>query len=939
MRIKNIFIALFVLFTTSATAQNEMGDMPKAPIDAAVKIGHLDNGLTYYIRKNNYPEGKVNFYIAHKVGAIQEQDNQDGLAHLLEHMAFNGSKHFPDDSVVKFMDKTGGGWNAYPTADHTVYFLTGINAKRPALVDSCLLVLSDWSQGLTLTADQIETERDVVHNEYRGHNAMQRLLRAANADLFPNSIYGRRTVIGSMDVIDKCNPETLRAYYRKWYFPGNQAIFIVGDIDPAKVEASIKRLFSGLKPAKEATKATPVMVDDNDKILYAFGSHKEVSQEIFQLYRKIEYIAPEEKNSLMYLYIKPMYSLVNIMFNNRMQKIAQAPESNITVAQGNVDGYAGQTITRDAESIVVVPKPGKEKEAMAQIIREMNRIGQYGFTESEFKHAKEAYMASLDNRYNNRATITNDSYAQTLISNFLEGEPYSNIEQLHELYGQVIPMLPLATVNEMAKNLINVNEKNFAISVILQEKDGKTGFTKAELPGIVNAARAEKVDAYVDNTKEEPMMLNEPKPGKIVGEKVLKQFGAKELTLSNGAKVILKKTDLKANEILMMATAAGGKSIGKNENLAMRKLWDDIASIHGLGTKDINDLANISQTKTTNIEAGISNDLHYLSGSTVNQNLETLMQMINLSFTGIKKDENYYKLITQYMKGKIEGKANDPEMVFQDSVMYYEHNKQLDVLSPDPKDIDNINYDRALELYRQLFNNASEFTFVFVGSFDEATIRPLIAKYIASLPSSKKKAELADMRNYTKGNVEKSFSFKMSNPQSKIVDTYRSDKVPYTLENLLNAKVLGQYLWNKMFEIIREKESAVYTPMPSVSLENDLNGNYLVIGCELATNPEKTAIAKKLAKEIIYDAQTKITNDDVARAKESILKNHSEALKKNSYWLNVLSDYATYGIDRANGFDAVMKAITPQTLGNIAKTVLKSGNHIQVTMNAEKLDK
>ena len=380
MRIKNIFIALFVLFTTSATAQNEMGDMPKAPIDAAVKIGHLDNGLTYYIRKNNYPEGKVNFYIAHKVGAIQEQDNQDGLAHLLEHMAFNGSKHFPDDSVVKFMDKTGGGWNAYTTADHTVYFLTGINAKRPALVDSCLLVLSDWSQGLTLTADQIETERDVVHNEYRGHNAMQRLLRAANADLFPNSIYGRRTVIGSMDVIDKCNPETLRAYYRKWYFPGNQAIFIVGDIDPAKVEASIKRLFGGLKPAKEATKATPVMVDDNDKILYAFGSHKEVSQEIFQLYRKTEYIAPEEKNSLMYLYIKPMYSLVNIMFNNRMQKIAQAPESNITVAQGNVDGYAGQTITRDAEGIVVVPKPGKEKEAMAQIIREMNRIGQYGFT-------------------------------------------------------------------------------------------------------------------------------------------------------------------------------------------------------------------------------------------------------------------------------------------------------------------------------------------------------------------------------------------------------------------------------------------------------------------------------------------------------------------------------------------------------------------------------
>ena len=939
MKIKNIFMAAFLLLAATAMAQNEMDEMSKAPVDEAVKVGRLDNGLTYYIRKNNYPEGKVNFYIAHKVGAIQERDDQDGLAHLLEHMAFNGSKHFPDDSVVKFMDKTGGGWNAFTTADHTVYFLTDIAANRPTRVDSCLLVLSDWSQGLTLTADQIETERDVVHNEYRGHNAIQRLLRAANADLFPNSIYGRRTVIGSMEVIDKCNPETLRAYYRKWYFPGNQAVVVVGDIDPVKIEASIKRLFGDLKPAKEATKATPVMVDDNEKTLYAFGSHQEVSQQIFQLYRKTEYISPEEKNSIVYLYLSPMYQLVNLMFNNRMQKIAQSPESDITVAQGSVDSYGGHALTRDAEGIVVVPKSGKEKEAMAQIIREMNRIGQFGFTESEFKHAKEAYKASLDNLYNNRATITNDDYAQALIKNFLEGEPYSTIEQVYEMYNQILPMLPLASINELAKSLINVNEKNFAISVIMQEKDGKTAFTKAELPAIVEAARAEKVEPYVDNTKEEPMMLKEPKAGKIVSEKPLKQFDAKVLTLSNGAKVILKKTDLKANEILMMASAPGGKSIGKKESLAMRKLWTEISSIHGLGTKSLNDLANIAQTKMTNIEAGISNDLHYISGSTVNENVETLMQMINLSFTDIKKDENYYKLVTQYMKGKLETKASDPEMVMADSVAYYNHNKQLDALSPDVKDFDNINYDRALDLYRQLFNNASDFTFTFVGSFDEATIRPLIEKYIASIPASKKKAELVDMRTYTKGKVQKSFSFKMSNPQSKIIDTYRSDKVAYTLENQLNARALGQYLWDKMFEIIREKESAVYTPMPSVSLEEDLTGNYITINCELATNPEKTEIAEKLAKEIIFDSQTKITNDDIARAKEVLNKTHTEAVKQNNYWLNVLSDYATYGVDRANGFDAVMKAMTPQTVGNIAKMVLKTGNHVQVIMNAEKLEK
>lgn len=936
MRIKHLFIGALLFLATGATAQNEMAGMPPAPVDAAVKVGRLDNGLTYYIRKNNYPAGKVNFYIAQKVGAIQERDDQDGLAHLLEHMAFNGSTHFADDSVVKFMDSTGAGWNAYTTADHTVYYFTGVASDRPALVDSCLLVLSDWSEGLTLTEDQIETERDVVHNEYRGHNAMQRLMRAANADLFPNSIYGKRTVIGSMDVIDHCNPETLRAYYRKWYFPGNQAVVVVGDIDPEKIEASIKKLFGGLPVNKEATKATPVLIEDNEEPLFAFGSHQEVTQTYFQIYRKIDYVAPQEKATIAYFMMDPLYEIVNTMFNNRMQKVCQEPNSNLVGVQAMMGNYAGTALTRDAEQIVAVPRPGKDKEAFNEVFREMKRVGEFGFTESEFKHAKEAYMASLEQAYTNRATITNDAHAQKLISNFLGNEPYATIEQRYDMFKQIIPMLQLAEINEMAKELINVNGKNFAMSIIMPEKDGKTTFTKADLPTMFKNASAQKVEAYIDNTKEEPMMTTMPKAGKIVSEKALNQFGAKELTLSNGAKVILKKTNLKANEILMSATAPGGTSITKNESLVMKKLFPEIGMIHGLGTKGLNDLSSIAQTKMTSIDASVSNDIHSLQGATNNENVETLMQMINLSFTDVKKDEGFLQLIAQYLKGKMATKANDPDAVMEDSVAYYTHSKKLEHLSPDASDFDKIDYNRATEIYKQLFSNAGEFTFTFVGSFDEAQIRTLIEKYIASLPASKAKSDLTDTRYYTNGKVQKTFKFKMATPQDKTIDLYRSDKVEYNLANALNARALGQYLGNKMFEIIREKESAVYTPMPSAELESDLTGHYFKIECELATNPEKTDIANKLAKEIIFDAQTKITNEDVARVKEAILKSHQDAVKRNGYWLSVLSDYAIYGVDKANSFDAVMKAMSPKTLGEVAKQVLKTGNHVQVIMKAEK---
>lgn len=937
MKIKQVFVAILCLFSGTMMAQ-DVQVMPATPKDAAVKVGHLDNGLTYYIRHNEYPKGKVNFYIAQKVGAIEEEDNQNGLAHLLEHMAFNGSKHFPDDSVNNFIFSLGATFNAYTKSDNTVYYIDGVSNERQSAIDSCLLVLSDWSSGLTLTEEQIQTERDVVHNEFRSHSALQRIIFNSVQDLFPDSKYGKRTIIGDMNVIDNCSPETLRAYYHKWYYPGNQAIIVVGDIDPDKIEASIKRIFAPLPVPEGATKAITIAVPDNEKTLYSYGSNKEVNPTVFLLTRKLLDSSLDMRSYLPYYMEKEIQELVSTMFNNRMMKLTQKPESSLmqVVTMASTYGNTQQNYSRPGQLIQAVPKVGKEKEAFQELFREMNRIGQYGFTESELKLGKEAAKTALDDAYNNRTTITNDAHAQKLVNNFLTNEPYPSEEQTHDMLLQVLQFLPLQAVNELAKTLINADEKNLGVIVAAQERDGKAVITKEDLAQLASNGRAEKVEQIPDNVKEEPMMLTEPEPGKIVSEKENKALGAKELTLSNGIKVMLKKTDFKADEIVASVVAKGGKSVLSNETSGMQKAFSEVLSAHKLGTKGFVDIINIAQTKNTIIMPSVTNDVHSLVGQTNNANLETLMQEINLSFTGVSKDEAYFQQVLQALSASIAGKKEDPKKNVLDTLRLYMHNKDARFLSLNEEEIAQINADRVLEIYNNLYGNPGEFQFSFVGSFDESAIRPLIEKYIASLPVNKKNTEVKDSRNYTQGKVLKEFTMKMENPQSVTRDFYRSAPVAYTLQNKVNATALSFVLWNKMFEIIRERESAAYTPQPGATLENDLNGSYFEIISEVGTNPNKTKIANKLISEIIEAVPTATTEADVQKAREIILKQYMDQVKTNEFWQDVLTDYQIYGIDKITGWEEAVKAVSPASVGAVAREILKSGNHVRVVMNAEK---
>lgn len=939
MKIKHLLVAALLVSASPVLAQEDNDAqgavMPPLPADTAVVTGHLDNGLTYYIRHNNYPEGKVNFYIAQRVGAVQEEDDQDGLAHFLEHMAFNGSKHFPDDSVTKFMDGLGAQWNAFTTADHTVYHVNGVSNDRESALDSCLLLLSDWSEGLTLDEKQLNEQRDVVHNEYRSHGAPQRLLYQALPYLYPDSRYGTRTVIGSMDVIDHCNSNRLRDYYHKWYYPANQAIVIVGDIDPHKWEAKVKKLFSPLPVPKTAHKATDLQVADNDTTLYFAGSDKEMPATYFLISHKDEVVDSAMKQTVAYVLYDDMRELGSSMFNDRLRRLSQQPDAAF-VSVSTYDGDYMTSRTRQAQTTQVLPKPGKEAEALRQALTEMKRVAEFGFTESELKQAKETMKAELDKQYNNRKTITNDAYAQNCIENYLNHEPTSTVEELYPIHSQILPMLNLQMLNMALPRNFSIDPQNLAVAALAQQKDGKPVITVDEMKKIVDEVRKAEVTAPVDTFKEEPLMKVLPTPGKITKEKKNAALGYTELTLSNGAKVILKKTDFKANEILAMAVAPGGNAVAKKENLVTRQLFDELYSLHGLGTKSVMDLVSLAQRTQTEVSDGISNDLHYINGSTTNENLETMMQAINLCFTGSKRDESFEQQIMQMLKSQISAKYDNPDAVISDSADYYEHSQHADNLTPDADQLDNVNFANVFSIRNKMFSNAADFTFIFVGSFDEQKIRPLIAQYIASLPGKKEKANVEDNRFYTEGKVKREFTKAMATPQSVTTDLYRSAKVPFTLKNLVNTNVLAQVLWNKEFDIIREQESAAYTPQPSARIDNDLTGTYILITSQLQTNPEKTARAEMLADSIVTNTAKWVTADDVQKGREAILKSHADNVKKNSYWLDVLSDYAVYGVDKYTGFDEALKAVTPQSVGEIANTVLSAGNHVRVTMNAVK---
>ncbi len=936
MRLRKIFAAALLLLSVG----NAMAQMPPIPVDKNVKIGHLENGLTYYIRHNAFPEHVASFYIAQKVGSINENDDQRGLAHLLEHLAFNGTEHFKGNSLQDYLQSIGVEYgrnlNAYTSIDKTVYYFTDVPTTRTSAVDSCMLILKDWSNGISLTKEAINDERDVVHNEYRMRMVGQQLMLERNLPkLYQGEKYGYRMPIGLMSVVDGCAPETLRAYYRKWYRPDNQAIIIVGDIDVDHVEAQIKKLFSGIKVPKNAAKVVPVPVADNDTAIYVIDKNKEQKFDMINIMMKTDAYPDSLKGNMAYLVMGYLRSVVGSMFDARLAE--QTREADCPFLQGSA-GIGSYLIsgTKDAFSISGVAKPGKVKEAYAAFLREAKRVRDFGFTATEYARAKENFMSGMETMYENRNKMKNEQFTTQYVDHFTDNEPIPSLEDEYKIYQMIVPSFTVEHINDAMKNLISETDTNFVSMVLMKEAEGVSYPTEQELAAIVKQVRGEKLEAYVDNVKQEPLMASAPKAGsikKVVENKVL---GFKKLTLSNGAKVVLKKTDYKDNEIRVAGSANVGYSAFQNDpvNAANAStVWE----VSGLAGFTGNDLQKMLAGKQCSVGLTMSPFRHGISGSTTPKDLETMMQLLYLSMTNLTKDEKAFENLKNTYVTVLSNKSNNPNMVYQDSIQstLYLGNKLA--LLPNAEDIQNINYDRVLDMQKQLYGNAKDFTFYFVGNYDEKVLLPLIEQYIASLPNKGMKLKNQKIP-YAKGEVKNIFTKAMENPQSQAREMWFVKLPAFTQKTAVLADISARLLEMKYLRSIREELSAAYSTGASCGLIFDYDGKLaLTINGTAQLNPDKVDAAVPCFFKGMEETIAAPDANDLQKVKEILLKQAGVDEKTNSYWMQVLSMYDLRKVDTHTNYREMVKSVTAQQISDFLKNVvLKSGNHFEVIMKAEK---
>ena len=937
MRLRKIFAAALLLLSVgNAMAQQ----MPPIPVDKNVKIGHLENGLTYYIRHNAFPEHVASFYIAQKVGSINENDDQRGLAHLLEHLAFNGTEHFKGNSLQDYLQSIGVEYgrnlNAYTSIDKTVYYFTDVPTTRTSAVDSCMLILKDWSNGISLTKEAINDERDVVHNEYRMRMVGQQLMLERNLPkLYQGEKYGYRMPIGLMSVVDGCDPETLRAYYRKWYRPDNQAIIIVGDIDVDHVEAQIKKLFSGIKVPKNAAKVVPVPVADNDTAIYVIDKNKEQKFDMINIMMKTDAYPDSLKGDMGYLIEGYLRNVVGSMIDARLAE--QTREADCPFLQGSA-GIGSYLIsgTKDAFSISGVAKPGKVKEAYAAFLREAKRVRDFGFTATEYARAKENFMSGMETMYENRNKMKNEQFTTQYVDHFTDNEPIPSLEDEYKIYQMVVPNLPVDIINNAMKNLISETDTNFVSMVLMKEAEGVSYPTEQELAAIVKQVRGEKLEAYVDNVKQEPLMASAPKAGsikKVVENKVL---GFKKLTLSNGAKVVLKKTDYKDNEIRVAGSANVGYSAFQDDpvNAANAStVWE----VSGLAGFTGNDLQKMLAGKQCSVGLTMSPFRHGIAGTSTPKDLETMMQLLYLSMTNLTKDEKAFENLKNTYVTVLSNKSNNPNMVYQDSIQstLYLGNKLA--LLPNVEDIQNINYDRVLDMQKQLYGNAKDFTFYFVGNYDEKVLLPLIEQYIASLPNKGMKLKNQKIP-YAKGEVKNIFTKAMENPQSQAREMWFVKLPAYTQKTAVLADISARLLEMKYLRSIREELSAAYSTGASCGLIFDYDGKLaLTINGTAQLNPDKVDAAVPCFFKGMEETIAAPDANDLQKVKEILLKQAGVDEKTNSYWMQVLSMYDLRKVDTHTNYREMVKSVTAQQISDFLKNVvLKSGNHFEVIMKAEK---
>ncbi|MEY8722934.1 insulinase family protein [Bacteroides stercorirosoris] len=932
---KHLFRSLLViaLIVCCNFQQALAQQQPPIPVDPNVRIGKLDNGLTYYLRKNNLPANRADFYIAQKVGSIQEEENQRGLAHFLEHMCFNGTTHFPGDALKQYLErigvKFGENLNAYTSVDETVYNISNVPVNTPGAVDSCLLILHDWSNDLTLDPKEIDKERGVINEEWRTRmSAMQRFQEKLLPAMFAGTKYATCFPIGTMDVVMNFKPQTLRDYYEKWYRPDLQGIVVVGDIDVDAVEAQIKKLFADVPAQPNAAKREYYPVNDNKEPIVLIARDKEQPHIQAIVFNKHKATPNSEKDKIGYLVENYATNLINNMLNARLNELLQEANPPYIYA-GSYDGDFFVAKTKQAFTGIVVCKEDAVESGIATLLREMERARRFGFTESEYQRARAEYLRNLESAYNERDKRKNDEYINEYVRHFLDNEPIPGIENEYGIISQIAPSIPVEPLNMMMQTL--VTDTNQVVAIFGPEKENLKMPTEDAIKKILHDVKAEELAPYVDKVSDEPLMKEAPKGGKIISEQKDDVFGTTTLTLSNGVKVIIKKTDFKADEIIMKGVSLGGSSLFPDSEIININGLDAV-SVGGLGNFSTVDLEKILAGKRASVGYGIGDKTEGVNGYCSPKDFETMMQLTYLTFTAPRRDDDAFASYKNRNKAAWLNQEMNPMTAFGDSVTYalrMGHPRTLRIKSDM---VDKMDYNKILAMYQDRFKDASDFTFIFVGNVDIEEMKPLIAEYLGALPSINRKESFKDNKiEYRKGVYKNEFIREQETAKASNFVCF-TGTCKYDLKNTILMDMTCQVMDLVYTEKVREDEGGTYSVYVGGNLSKypkEIAGLQVIFD----TAPSKREkLMKIIFAEIEHIAKEGPSETNLNKVKEFMLKKHTEDLKENSYWMGSIDEYLFTGMNPVKDYEQMVNSITAKDIQKFADDLFKQKNEVEVSM-------
>ncbi|MCQ2348208.1 MAG: insulinase family protein [Paludibacteraceae bacterium] len=931
---KTLFLCL-LMATTLLSAQQQI---PQLPIDSAVRVGHLDNGLTYYIRHNELPKQRCEFHIAQRVGAILEEDNQNGLAHFLEHMCFNGTEHFQGKGIIEYFESQGvnfgGDINAYTSLDQTVYRLSNVPTYREGIVDSALLVLHDWSCAVSLLSEEIDAERGVIREEWRtGRTASRRIWARSQAVMFPGTKYAIRDVIGDTAVINNFSYDALRAYYKRWYGPDNQAIVIVGDIDVDQMEQKIKTLWANVPRRANYGERPYELIPDNQEPHVGILTDPEAQQTTITLICKHEPMPAEAKGSI-FGYTKNICDeLVYSILSERLQE--QVVKPNAPFVNGLM-AYTDLVPTCDGFYCRFIAKDGKAKETFALLLNEVEKMRRYGFTDDELERAKSQMLNDYEQMYNERNATESNDFVQEYIGHFLDNEPIPGIAAELEMVKAILPNIQTAQLNMLAAEYVTDN--NTIVVVTAPDKVADSLPTEEEIKNALAHRTELTIEAPKATQVDKDLVKKMPKKGTIKSYKTNLELGTIEWILSNGVKVVIRPTQFKQDEILLSAYSWGGKSVLKQTELVNAELTGNVIQFMGLGSFSMNDLQKALVGKTVNVACDIANYTEVIEGNSSIKDLETMLQLVYLGFTAPREDAEAFASLKTIMANQLKHKESNPKAIFSDSVRLMATNHSPRTVLWNEQTLNQLNMKQCLAIYKNRFKNAADFTFFFVGNIDpdDQITQELICTYLGGLKTSKKTETLTDDGvRVPQGQVKNYFSRAMQTTTASNRIQYTSYDIPYTLENALTMELIGMILDRRYMESIREREGGSYG-VGTYARVQALPVSKAFLLMQFDTDPAKQA---RLMEIIHEEVKTIVQNgplaEDLQKDKEILLKSHKENLEQNDWWLEALETYDKYGINLISDYESVVNGITADKVQNMLKQLVESGNVFEVVMTPE----